>query len=401
MDLPDSLAPAPAVLKISGPPDIVGLIPVRLGFRPTESLVVIGLNGERHRLGAAMRFDLPPIGRYDTVLCEEVTRLLCRQEADGALVAVYSEDADPAHGLLREPLIRELRRALRRAEVDVLEALLVKEGRWWSYLCRRECCPAEGTPIPEALSAGAAAFAAEAVAEGRVTRTDRAELEASVQAAADLATPEGVLAWEAQADEVVWELFLQCRDDWPDAFVHRALDRVDRLATRWAAGDCALSTEDAVLITASLVLRAVRDRVLTLLLEHDDAVLAALFTELARRTPDTAAAPVCTALAWFAYASGDGALANVALERAFRVDPQYGLAHLIAESLRQMNPPAVIRTLSAAVRADLDAGRRAELWDDLFEDPLDLFGDPLDDWDEADGWDWDDGMPPAPSGTAS
>jgi hypothetical protein len=100
-----------------------------------------------------------------------------------------------------------------------------------------------------------------------------------------------------------------------------------------------------------------RDEVMTLVLDHEPSVLVALLTEIARRTDDVDAAPVCTVLAWAAYADGGGALAAVAAERALRACPGYAMAELLLEGLDRMVPPSRVRTVAAEVRAELAGGR--------------------------------------------
>jgi hypothetical protein len=94
----------------------------------------------------------------------------------------------------------------------------------------------------------------------------------------------------------------------------------------------------------------VRDQVATWVLQEEDELLA-LLHQLARQTPPPWDAPVCTVLAWTAYASGDGGTANVALERALSTHPHYPLAVLLREALDQLVPPAQIRGLLRAVVA--------------------------------------------------
>ena len=58
-----------------------------------------------------------------------------------------------------------------------------------------------------------------------------------------------------------------------------------------------------------------RDAVATLILTREDELLS-LLVQVARRVVPPDDAPVCTLVAWTAYARGEGALANVALDRA-------------------------------------------------------------------------------------
>jgi len=352
---PPSSSRTQTVVRISSPADIVGLMPHRMGFHPTESLVVLCLQGPRRRDKVAMRLDLPdPVD--DTVMTEEVVDRLTRLRADAAILVCYTEAPGPAHGLIRAPLVRALRRSLVGKGIGVPHAILVREGRWWSYFCSAACCPPEGTPIPDQLTPSAALYAAESVMAGQVVRTDRAELAASVEPD----EPETTRRWAEAASRVRARPGVDRRGrriadgrGRPDP-----LAVVARLARQWSDGECTVSDEDVVHVAGGLIDVTDRDRVLTLLLDHEPEVLEALFTELARRTPDARAAPVCGALAWFAYGAGHGALAVVAAERALRVAPDYTLAQLVLEGTQAMAPPSTIRAVTEQVRADLWPGPR-------------------------------------------
>src|SRR5207237_152995 len=78
--------------------------------------------------------------------------------AASAVVVVYGES--PEH---RPSLMHAVTAALEQEGIGVMEALHVRDGRWWSYTCSRPCCPPEGTalPPPADLLAARAARAAE------------------------------------------------------------------------------------------------------------------------------------------------------------------------------------------------------------------------------------------------
>jgi len=99
----------------------------------------------------------------------------------------------------------------------------------------------------------------------------------------------------------------------------------------------------------------VRDEIATWGLEPDPQVLLALLTDLARTTPAADAAPACTLLAWVAYLGGNGALANVALERALAGEADYSMALLLRDAMAAQLPPSAIRRITVAGR--LPAGQ--------------------------------------------
>lgn len=68
-----------------------------------------------------------------------------------------------------------------------------------------------------------------------------------------------------------------------------------------------------------------------------------LWTDLTRRAPESLVPAPASLLAFTAWQSGDGALANIAVERALAADPEYSMAHLIGQALEAGLPPSAAR----------------------------------------------------------
>lgn len=68
----------------------------------------------------------------------------------------------------------------------------------------------------------------------------------------------------------------------------------------------------------------------------------------AQKTPDDdpRVANLCAALAFLAYHQGDGALAQVAIDRALRTEPQHRLAHLLLLIMASGVPPQALDSLA-------------------------------------------------------
>jgi hypothetical protein len=102
--------------------------------------------------------------------------------------------------------------------------------------------------------------------------------------------------------------------------------------------------------------------------EHAEAHLR-LWTDVTRRAqPGYVAAPA-SLLAFVAWQSGDGALANVALDRALADEPRYSMAQLLRQVITAGTPPSLARLPMtpeevAASYADADADADAELDED-------------------------------------
>ena len=343
------------IVKISSPVDILGVVPHRIGFHPDESIVVICLHGARRRDGLVMRLDLAPI-EHDDVVARDLATKTAHVKATSAVLVCYTEQSGDADGLSRRHLIEALRGRLASHDIEVVEALLVQAGRWWSYLCDvPACCPPEGTELPASLTPAAAHYAAEVVADGGVVFTDRAELERSIRPPRN-AVAEAV---RAQAfDRAGPQVLATIQASGADALCAETIDLLKSLVRRWVDGSRELTADEAALVILGLGIKAARDEAATLLLDTDRDVLLALLAALARHADFAAAAPICTVLAWVAYAHGHGALANVAVERALDSDPDYEMARLIEGAMGRMIEPTAIRAVTRDVRRDLRAAGR-------------------------------------------
>ncbi len=323
---------APAVARLSGPGEILAVLPSLCGFPPQESLVLLSLRGPRKRLGLTARVDLPEPPDEDGLagLCAD------RMLADGAscvVVVVLSELAR------RSSLVVAVRDALAERGVEVLEALHVRDGRWTSYACQGACCPAQGTPVPTAPPA-LGLLQAEQVVTGRAVLPSRDDLVRS------LAPPTLLAAAAAERRlEQAAQTWLRSRAEHGVVAARRStLDHARALLDRVAAG-ASVGPVDAAALTVGLADVQARDAVATLILTREEELLSVL-VQVARQVVAPDDAPVCTLLAWTAYARGEGALANVALDRALAGCPDYSLAVLLRCALDGGVHPDEVRSLA-------------------------------------------------------
>jgi hypothetical protein len=338
-----SSAPAP-VARLRRPGEMAALVPLLCGFVPSESLVVVCLHGERSRVGLAMRVDLPAVEHEPELVDQMVARVLL-DGATAAFVVLYTEDSSAA--LARSALIDDLEERLDDEDVALVDALLVRAGRWWSYLCDHpSCCPDDGTPVDGGTTPEVERVVAAQVLDGRAVLPTRDELVAS------LARPSG-----AEADAL--RARLRETDDTRAARLRaEGRIRVGQEALRlWRRvlsdlGEDRVPPGTAASLVVSLGDVLVRDEVLTWALEDDESLLA-LLLELARGAVPPFDAPVCTLVGWVAHVRGDGALANVALDRALDADAGYSLARLARQGLDSQVRPSQLRSLLTESRAML------------------------------------------------
>ena len=347
------------LVSLTDSADIAAALPYLVGFHPHESVVLVALGGPTgNRVGLTVRADLPA-GAASAAVTTALARSVATDDPAGVVVAVVSEapddrgrlpGGDDVPGLPHRDVVHDAVVALAALDIPVRDTLLVRGGRWWSYDCTEACCaPEAGEPLPGGVSVLATASAA----AGQVVARDRTALEARI---APLEGPA-----RAAMEEVTWRLVDRrarpARED-PDAEARRSWDAVLRAVRRCRPRAVRrLPDREVAGVLWALVDVRVRDRALTLALGDDAAAAELLWTECTRRAPVPMDAAPATLLALSAWLRGDGAMANVALQRALDSRPTYTLARLLADGLAACLPPAELRAMLITVTADPD-----EVW---------------------------------------
>ncbi|MCH6166093.1 DUF4192 domain-containing protein [Pseudonocardia alaniniphila] len=326
-DIPRSASPwrspsGPAV-RVREPGELVAAVPVLLGFHPRESLVLVATGGgSGRRLGLTLRVDLPPPEHVrDHAACAAEHLLL--DTPTGAAVVVVAAAAAP-HVELVGHVIQALERHQVRAHT-VLWAESTSEGARWSCYDTCECTGV----VPDFSTT---TFAAAAVTAGQVVWADRREIEALV-APAD---PERIRRREALLIQATDEAL--ARSD-PGAVVDAAV--VDAAVADAAADRLVLDDARVVALAGALAVPAIRDSALLQCIGPAAAAAEQLWTALVRETPDPEAAEPAVLLAVSALMRGDGALANIALDRAEHAWPGHRLAAIVRSGLLGMRPEQI------------------------------------------------------------
>jgi hypothetical protein len=150
-------------ISLSGPAELLTIIPFHLGFQPERSVVVVCFHGKR--LGLVARLDVVNPQLAPEAAAQTLPTLL--QGAPSSVAIVGFEDV-PDESL---PLLEALAEGVEAERVIVRERLVLRGGRWRSVGC--DCCPDEGWLLPEQADVPAVASY---VALGHAVLPDREEL---------------------------------------------------------------------------------------------------------------------------------------------------------------------------------------------------------------------------------
>ncbi|HET6665836.1 MAG TPA: DUF4192 domain-containing protein [Intrasporangium sp.] len=377
-------------ISVSGPAELVTIVPFHLGFQPERSVVVICLRDRA--VGLVARIDVvdsPHASEAAAQLTETIRR-------DGpTAVALVSYESRPGEA---RPLADSLGVALGLVGIPVTEDLVVRDGRW--YCLRADDCPDEGHHLPAPADVPAVAGY---VALGRAVLADREAMESlvrpapkagdhgpgvgeaieqwrrsyhaalctrslrwveteGVDAPSESVQPDRPTRWDVLADEcfAAWGRVLDgsepadldallpalvgplddkdLRDaliawlcpGWlhPDAFDDRLRRRLEDLGTpRGQPGRVGQVGQDADALADDEVAPDVDD------LNCDDRRVEHTLEALCRATPARFAAPVLTITASHAWWRGDGTKAGMCIDLALEIEPDHKLAGLMRLSL--------------------------------------------------------------------
>jgi hypothetical protein len=246
------------VVKLSGPADLVAAVPHLLGFVPTESIVLMSLRGPRQRVGLTLRFDLAPPAS-DIAVARGLAHRIRQDNPDSVTIVVLTEAADEDDTLPRRALVDAVRKAL---WVPLEDAILVRDGRWWSYRCQNpRCCPPEGTPL-DGASAGAVAVAAAHAIHGRSVLPDR---DAVVRSVAPVCGP-AAMAVEQAHDRIIGSVIFRTHEERKAKLLALVTDLIERYADPRAL----VSVDDAATIALSCTDVHARDALLGLMLDDEE-----------------------------------------------------------------------------------------------------------------------------------
>jgi hypothetical protein len=312
--------------------DLITAVPFLIGFHPTRSIVLISVKDGA--IGLAMRIDLP--NSLDSEAIENLAQHFIKEGSDCALLVAYMpierEDGDS--------LLISLGAGLIRNGISIQESLVVRDGRYRSIICRDiECCPEAGALVPVIEESK---IAAEHVVAGiPMPYANISELIETL--AADAASFD--FEW---SDEVA-NYFVADDVEEIGPLRRDGVEAMELLLGQYRTGRGATDRTLVARLIGRMSDVQVRDYALGVHNEESYDLYFTMWRELLRLAPRGFVAPIACIVAAMAYESGDGALAQRALDRAFDDDDHYPLASLLRRVFNAGWPPESF----ASMRAEL------------------------------------------------
>ncbi len=314
----------------------LAVVPHLLGFHPSQSMVVVGLDARRGRIVLAFRYDLPdpPDAVRSQEIAEHAIDVLKKRRIKTAIAAGYGA------GTLVTPVAEPLRAGLRSAGIALRDLLRVHDGRYFSYVCQNPgCCPPDGVAFDGTAHPAAAALAA----AGRAARPDRASLAGTLAPVTGPAAESMHQATE-RALHRAEELIAAAREPGGLRLVVEAGREAVRAAIGiYRRGGRITDPDQIAWLTVTLADLRVRDDAWARMDPRHRAAHRRLWTDVVRHACGPYVPAPASLLAFTAWQSGEGALANVAIERALGADPDYSMAHLLGQALDAGLPPSAAR----------------------------------------------------------
>ncbi len=387
------------LIRAQGPRELLAYVPYRLGYRPQDSVVLVGLRPPRGRIGLVVRVDVADVAdlEHGPQLARSVVGHLAADGAQRVVLVVYTDAPLRSGGVgtaVARAAVEHCREAVEphHGPVDVW---VVSPSGWYALDCAEdECCPPGGRPLRELESSEVGAhmvLAGAALADSReeALRIPRAGADARRRAAraarrvrdrAREGGPPGTWAdpdagavarrveslaeWRAAVARAVAHEQDRARGEAPGAGTGTGLPPATVLG-RLAAGLEAVPVRDAVLVslvpgTGDLADRTVRGGDVDAGTAHAIASIVdpaaglapdpdvtgparAVLEAVVAHAPRGSTAPALTLLALVAWWHGDGGRAGRRLEEALAEDPTYRLALLLSSALDAGVAPGWIR----------------------------------------------------------
>jgi hypothetical protein len=349
------------IVTVRNSAQLINLVPYQLGFQPASGdIVVMGTAPPGNRVQFTLRWDLPgpDVPQLAAARARHAVAALAASECTRVAVVGFGPDQ------VVTPSITLVREAVRAAGLKAWDLLRADGGRYWSYLCTDPaCCPPEGVPYGPAGDPVAAVFET----TGARVLASRDVLAATVAPATGAEAASMLAAVVRAARRSARNSARQARrraagkESRPHSTAeHRAVRAV---ITTYRQGGTITGHDQLAWLALALARTPVRDLAWTLMDPGYREAHSRLWTELTRlAVPGLVAAPA-SLLALCAWQGGNGALAQVALDRALDDDPGYRMGRLLRDAVTCAAPPSLADPALTLryMQADRNTGNPASL----------------------------------------
>ena len=314
-------------LTVHRPEDLLAAVPVVLGFKPRDSLVMLTFDAP---CAFHARVDLPPADAGHEALAEVTEAVLepCLTHGVGRVVFVlYTAEA-----ALAARVTARLRREFGRHGVEVFAALRAEGGCWRRIPSRPSAAESAPRPYDDVVHP----FAVQAVFDGRVTHDSREALRATLEplpGEPELTRRRQRGLGRPEAAEVGW--------------------LTGQLA-QWVRNDAEPGPEVCARALWAIRRDDVRDAALFALTTDSAPAHLRVWVSLLRRAPEPQVPAAAVLVAFAAWQAGHGALAWCALDRCFAVEPTHPLGRGLAQCLARAVPPSAWKGVVQRSAADID-----------------------------------------------
>jgi hypothetical protein len=334
--------PSEAV-HVRGRGDLIDVAPYLLGFHPVDSVVVIALPADGNKVCLTIRADIADV-RQDAFV-DYLAALVAQGGGRRVVLVVYGgAGGRPPGELPDKDVVALFADAADVVRLEVLGAMYVAGGRWWSYdpCGAARCCP----PAGGAVGGSASTVASEAERAGLTALPDRAALAATLAPVADEEEQHAMSAALAAAERDM--VAAAEADGGIGSWRAEAVARLRAVLQRIAGGEVPwLDPAAAASLLVAFTDTLVRDLAWSWTNDSPSRCAPAgeLWRQLARRAPEPYDTAPLFLAAWAAWRGGGGALARIALERALASDPEYIPALLLESAISQSLDPGTLGPL--------------------------------------------------------
>jgi Domain of unknown function (DUF4192) len=334
-----SPASTPARIRAGSPDAHLAVIPHLLGFNPESSFVVIG-TAQSGQVKCTLRYDLPDPASAAIAadIADHAIAVLTSQQLHVAVGAGYGPDH------LVAPVATALRQAAEHAGMAGPELLRAQDGRYWCYTCTSSsCCSPGGTPFYPPAHAAAVALtqARPSLLPGR---DQLAATIAPVTGTAAATAVQALAHAERHIQRMITRTPRAARLGTARKVLHRqGLPAVSRMIETYRSGGSYQTVFRVIWLSVVLRDLRVRDDAWARMDPAHRAAHLRLWTDVTRHARPGHVAPAASLLAFCAWQDGNGALANIALDRALADDPAYSMAQLLRQVITAGAPPSMAR----------------------------------------------------------